>query len=122
MIIITNLHMAAYDWRLDIGNLETRDRYFTRLKSQIETMHKSQGKKVVILGHSLGAQVWLYFQNGLEADPNKSRDRVGGGGTSSWIDHHIEAFVNIGGPLLGAPNPSVPLYRVKLGILLNWVH
>ena len=98
-----NLHMAAYDWRLDIGNLETRDRYFTRLKSQIETMHKSQGKKVVILGHSLGAQVWLYFQKWVEADPNKSLDRVGGGGTSSWIDHHIEAFVNIGGPLLGAP-------------------
>ena len=98
-----NLHMAAYDWRLDIGNLETRDRYFTRLKSQIEVMCKTQGKKVVILGHSLGAQVWLYFQKWVEADPSKSLDRIGGGGTNSWIDTHIEAFVNIGGPLLGAP-------------------
>lgn len=98
-----NLHMAAYDWRLDIGNLELRDRYFTRLKSQIEMMYKTRGKKVVILGHSLGAQVWLYFQKWVEADPLKSRDKIGGGGTSNWINTHIEAFVNIGGPLLGAP-------------------
>lgn len=98
-----NLYMASYDWRLDIGNLETRDRYFSRLKSQIEIMHKSQGRKVIILGHSLGAQVWLYFQKWVEADPNNSRDRIGGGGTKNWISEHIEAFVNIAGPLLGAP-------------------
>lgn len=98
-----NLHMAAYDWRLDIGNLEFRDRYFTRLKSQIETMYKSQNRKIVIIGHSLGSQVWLYFQKWVEADPKKSRDGIGGGGSNTWIDKHIEAFINLAGPLLGAP-------------------
>lgn len=98
-----NLHMAAYDWRLDVGNLEIRDRYFTRLKSQIETMYKSQGRKVVIIGHSLGSQVWLYFQKWVEADPKKSRDGIGGGGTNTWIDTHVESFINLAGPLLGAP-------------------
>lgn len=99
-----NLHMAAYDWRLDIGNLETRDRYFTRLKSQIEIMYSSQGgRKVVIIGHSLGSQVWLYFQKWVEADPKRARDQIGGGGSVEWIDKHIESFVNLAGPLLGAP-------------------
>ena len=98
-----NLHMAAYDWRLDVGNLEFRDRYFTRLKSQIETMHKSQGRKVVIIGHSLGSQVWLYFQKWVEADPKKSHDGIGGGGSNTWIDAHVESFINLAGPLLGAP-------------------
>ena len=98
-----NLHMAAYDWRLDIGNLESRDRYFTRLKSQIETMYKSQGRKVVIIGHSLGSQVWIYFQKWVEANPKKSRDGIGGGGSNTWIDKHVESFINLAGPLLGAP-------------------
>jgi phospholipid:diacylglycerol acyltransferase len=98
-----NLHMAAYDWRLDVGNLEFRDRYFTRLKSQIETMHKSQGRKVVVIAHSLGSQVWLYFQKWVEANPKESRDGIGGGGSNIWMDTHIEAFINLAGPLLGAP-------------------
>lgn len=98
-----SLHMAAYDWRLDVGSLESRDRYFSKLKSQIETMRRTQGRKIVIIGHSLGAQVWFYFQKWVEADPTKSRDKIGGGGSASWIDHHIESFINLAGPMLGAP-------------------
>ena len=98
-----NLHMAAYDWRLDLSSLEVRDRYFSKLKSQIELMHKSQGRKVLLIGHSLGSQVWIYFQKWVESDPKVSLNNIGGGGSSNWIDQHVEAFVNIAGPLLGAP-------------------
>lgn len=99
-----NLHMAAYDWRLDIGNLESRDKYFSRLKAQIELMYAAQGgRKIVIIGHSLGSQVWLYFQKWVEADPKRSRDGIGGGGGNQWIDKHVESFINLAGPLLGAP-------------------
>lgn len=90
----TNLHMAAYDWRLDLESLEARDRYFTRLKLAIEFFYEShRGRKVVILGHSLGSNVWLYFQKWVE---HRTGDRT-------WINRHIEAFVNMAGPLLGAP-------------------
>lgn len=31
-----NLHLAPYDWRLSMWNLEERDGYFSRLKATIE--------------------------------------------------------------------------------------
>ncbi len=90
----TNLHMAAYDWRLDLESIEARDHYFSKLKMSIELFKQAHGgKKVVIIAHSLGSNVWLYFQKWVEA---RAGDR-------GWIDKHIEAFVNIAGPLLGAP-------------------
>ena len=46
-----NLELAAYDWRLSYYNLETRDAYFSTLKSKIEMFKKTQGKKVVLVGH-----------------------------------------------------------------------
>ena len=64
---------AAYDWRLSYINLEERDRYFTKLKvcplqwppltvqNFIETSHSVSGKKVVLLGHSMGSQVIFWF-------------------------------------------------------------
>lgn len=100
-----NLYMAAYDWRLDLNNLEKRDHYFSRLKAQIESFRRVHDRKIVIIGHSLGSNVWIYFQKWVEADSNKSVDGIGGseGPNSKWIDHHIEAFINLAGPLLGAP-------------------
>ncbi|CAE6380259.1 unnamed protein product [Rhizoctonia solani] len=50
-----NLYMAAYDWRLSYYNLEVRDGYFSRLKAQVETF--KQGKKVVLVSHSMGGTV-----------------------------------------------------------------
>ncbi|KAF0396057.1 Lecithin:cholesterol acyltransferase [Gigaspora margarita] len=43
-----------------------------------------------------GALVILYFFKWAESP-------LGGNGGSSWVNNHIEAFVNIGGPLLGVP-------------------
>ena len=103
-----SLYMASYDWRLDLRTLQERDHYFTKLKMIIEQMKRIHGKKVVVIGHSLGSQVWLYFMKWVEADPNQARDGVGGfvakrDTPGKWIDEHIESFVNLAGPMLGAP-------------------
>jgi len=103
-----NLYMASYDWRLDLKTLQDRDHYFTKLKMIIEGMKRIHGKKVVVVGHSLGAQVWFYFMKWVEADPNRARDGIGGftpkrDTPGKWIDEHIESFVNLAGPMLGAP-------------------
>ncbi|KAG8885161.1 hypothetical protein FRB97_001979 [Tulasnella sp. 331] len=89
-----NLELAAYDWRLSYSNLEVRDGYFSRLKYTVESFNKRQGRKVVLVGHSMGSTVVMYFLKWVEAES-------GGNGGKDWVDKHIEAFVNIGGPLLG---------------------
>ncbi|KAG8980879.1 hypothetical protein FRB93_008884 [Tulasnella sp. JGI-2019a] len=91
-----NLDLAAYDWRLAYSNLEVRDGYFSRLKYTVESFNKRQGKKVVLVGHSMGSTVVLYFLKWVEAES-------GGNGGRDWVDKHIEAWINIGGPLLGVP-------------------
>lgn len=89
--------LAAYDWRLSFWNLEERDGYFTRLKNSVELMRysfffcffllgnpklitfdnvisfyyfrKRQGKKVVLVAHSMGSSVSrfsVYPLNSLE--------------------------------------------------------
>ena len=90
------LHMASYDWRLDPNRMESRDRYFTRLKNQIESMTSMYGERVVILSHSYGSVVTSAFLNWASASCSSCS-------SSSWMDLHIEAFVNIGGPILGLP-------------------
>ncbi|CAG8496425.1 5614_t:CDS:10 [Ambispora gerdemannii] len=91
-----NMHLAAYDWRLSIYNLEVRDKYYSKLKSNIEMFKKLDGKKSVLIGHSLGSTVVLYFLKWAESP-------LGGNGGPNWVNDHIESFVNIGGPLLGLP-------------------
>lgn len=91
----TNSFTAAYDWRLSYANLEARDQYFTRLMAHIELAHKVQGKKVVLASHSMGSQVLFYFFHWV-ASP------LGGRGGDSWVNDHIEAWVNISGCMLGA--------------------
>ena len=55
---------------------------------------KLQNRKTVLTGHSMGSVVVLYFLKWAEAD------QFGGGGPN-WVENHIEAYVNINGPLLG---------------------
>ena len=94
-----NLQMAPYDWRLDHQTLEVRDGYLTRLQAQLETLSKTNGgRRVVVLCHSAGTNLLLYFFKWIQL-----RD-VG------WVERHIQAMVNIGGPLLGVPKSvSLPL-------------
>lgn len=93
----SNAFTAAYDWRLSYGNLEVRDQYFTRLKNHIETGARIQGKKVVLLSHSMGSQVLYYFFKWVEAEG----DGFGNGG-SNWVEEHVDSWINISGCMLGA--------------------
>lgn len=90
-----NSFTAAYDWRLSYGNLEVRDQYFTRLKTSIELAVKIYNKKVVIVSHSMGGQVSFYFFHWV-ASP------LGGNGGDSWVDDHIDSWINVSGCMLGA--------------------
>ncbi|KAG6006096.1 hypothetical protein E4U21_007393 [Claviceps maximensis] len=91
----TNSFTAAYDWRLSYANLETRDRYFSRLKSHIESAVEYEGAKVVLASHSMGSQVVFYFFHWVQSDQ-------GGRGGEDWVDRHIDSWINISGCMLGA--------------------
>lgn len=91
----TNAYTASYDWRMSYLNYEIRDQYFTRLKHHIELANKIQGLKVVLLSHSMGSQVLYYFFHWVEAEGY-------GNGGPTWVNDHIEAWINISGCMLGA--------------------
>ena len=94
----TNAFTAAYDWRMSYQNYEIRDQYFTRLKNHIEVGKQvSGGLKVVLLSHSMGSQVLYYFFHWVEAEG----EGYGNGGPS-WVNDHIESWINISGCMLGA--------------------
>ncbi|KAJ5046572.1 uncharacterized protein L3040_003811 [Drepanopeziza brunnea f. sp. 'multigermtubi'] len=90
-----NSFTASYDWRLSYKNLEVRDSYFTRLKMYVELGHKTSGKKVVLVSHSMGSQVLFYFFHWVAS-------AEGGNGGDDWVDDHIESWINISGSMLGA--------------------
>lgn len=90
-----NAFTAAYDWRLSYSNLEVRDKYFTRLKQHIETGSQISGKKVVLLSHSMGSQVFYYFMHWVEADGY-------GNGGKDWVEKYVDSWINISGCMLGA--------------------
>ncbi|EPE34327.1 alpha/beta-Hydrolase [Glarea lozoyensis ATCC 20868] len=91
----TNSFTAAYDWRLSYANLEVRDQYFTRLKMYIEMAYQVADKKVVLISHSMGSQVLFYFFHWVAVAD-------GGGGGDSWVDDHVDSWINISGCMLGA--------------------
>ncbi|QLQ81344.1 hypothetical protein HG537_0F01050 [Torulaspora globosa] len=107
---------AAYDWRLAYLDLERRDRYFTKLKEQIELIHELSGEKVCLVGHSMGSQIVFYFLKWVEAEG----ENYGNGGRD-WTDKHIDSFVNVAGTLLGAPKtvPALISGEMKDTIQLN---
>lgn len=86
------IHLAGYDWRLSMYNLEERDHFFTRIMSQVETNSKIYKKKTVLISHSMGGTVAFYFLKWMEHHHG-----------AAWIDKHIEALVSISGTLLGVP-------------------
>ncbi|KAK0530863.1 phospholipid:diacylglycerol acyltransferase [Tilletia horrida] len=93
-----NMWLAAYDWRLSMNNLEVRDHFFTRLKLRIEQNLALFDKKTVLVSHSMGSTVFLYFLKWVEAEG----PGFGNGGTD-WVERHIEAFTSIAGTFLGVP-------------------
>ncbi|KAK0724762.1 Lecithin:cholesterol acyltransferase-domain-containing protein [Lasiosphaeris hirsuta] len=91
----TNSYTAAYDWRLAYPNLEKRDHYFSRLKSHLEMAVHLEGKKAVLVSHSMGSQVAYYFFHWVASEK-------GGKGGDDWVERHIEAWINVSGCMLGA--------------------
>lgn len=111
-----NMISAAYDWRLAYLDLEKRDGYFSKLKSQVELTKKMTGQKSILVGHSMGSQVIFYFMKWAEA----KGEFFGNGGTS-WCNDHIEAFVDISGSSLGTPKtiPALISGEMKDTVQLN---
>ena len=111
-----NMYSAAYDWRLAYLDLERRDGYFSKLKSQIELSNELSGKKTVLTGHSMGSQVIFYFLKWVEA----SGKDYGNGG-KGWVNKHIEAYVDISGSVLGTPKaiPALLSGEMKDTVELN---
>lgn len=107
---------AAYDWRLAYLDLELRDQYFSKLKTQIELSYKLTGEKTVLIGHSMGSLIIFYFLSWVEA----SGKNYGNGGPH-WVNQYIDSFVSISGTLLGAPKavPALISGEVKDTIQLN---
>nr|WKY18106.1 phospholipid:diacylglycerol acyltransferase 1-2 [Paeonia rockii] len=102
------MYMAAYDWRLSFQNTEVRDQSLSRIKSNIELMVATSGKKVVVIPHSMGVLYFLHFMKWVEAPAP-----MGGGGGSDWCAKHIKAVMNIGGPFLGVPKAVSGLFSVE---------
>ncbi|AGO12987.1 AaceriAFL179Cp [[Ashbya] aceris (nom. inval.)] len=107
---------AAYDWRLAYLDLERRDRYFSKLKLQVEMMYDATGEKSVLVGHSMGSQIIFYFLKWVEAEG----ENYGNGGPG-WVDKYIDSFVNVAGTLLGVPKamPALLSGEMKDTIDLN---
>lgn len=107
---------AAYDWRLAYLDLERRDKYFSKLKQQIELIHDLSGEKVVLVGHSMGSQIVFYFLKWVEAEGASY-----GNGGPAWTETHVDSFINVAGTLLGAPKtvPALISGEMKDTIQLN---
>ncbi|GAA5845245.1 hypothetical protein JCM3766R1_003369 [Sporobolomyces carnicolor] len=97
-----DLAMHSYDWRLAYYNLEVRDRYFSRLKSAIEFNLNVNEKKTVLVSHSMGSTVLLWFFKWVESP------HYGNGGPD-WVDRHVSDWINIAGTLLGVPKAMAAL-------------
>jgi len=84
--------------------IAVRDKFFTRLKLRIEQNKALHGKKTVLVAHSMGSSVALYFMKWVEA----SGPGFGNGG-DQWCEDHLEAFTNIAGTFLGVPKAMAAL-------------
>ncbi|XP_052183522.1 phospholipid:diacylglycerol acyltransferase 1 [Diospyros lotus] len=103
-----NMYMAAYDWRSSFQSTEVRDQTLSRMKSNIELMVATSGRKVVVIPHSMGVLYFLHFMKWVEASTP-----MGGGGGPDWCAKHIKAVMNIGGPFLGVPKAVSGLFSAE---------
>ncbi|MCL6754684.1 hypothetical protein KBT16_28360 [Nostoc sp. CCCryo 231-06] len=99
-VLPANIIAAPYDWRISPAALEQRYQYFSNLKSTIEELYKPNlfilkpATPVVIIAQSLGNRVTQYFLEWIKNDPSAGQ---------AWIDKHIERYIAVSAPWLGAP-------------------
>eukprot|EP00923_Selenidium_pygospionis_P028475 GHVN01051132.1.p1 GENE.GHVN01051132.1~~GHVN01051132.1.p1 ORF type:complete len:564 (+),score=162.02 GHVN01051132.1:2580-4271(+) len=89
--------MMSYDWRLAFPMLEKRDGQLTKWKKTIESFVETTGEKVVIVSHSMGCSLTLFFFEWVTREVSDG----GGGGGADWVENHIASFVSLAGPFLG---------------------
>jgi predicted alpha/beta hydrolase family esterase len=76
--------------------LEERDRYFSMLKATIEELVRFNQKPAIVIAHSMGNNVFLYFTEWMKLEyPNY---------WEKWFDSHVSALFAIAAPLLGSPS------------------
>lgn len=90
----TSLAAAPYDWRLPPIKLEERDHYFSNLKISIEEIVLFNKRPAIVIAHSMGNNVFLYFVEWIKSRHPNDWQR--------WFDCHISTFFAVGAPLLGA--------------------
>jgi phospholipid:diacylglycerol acyltransferase len=86
------LKAAPYDWRVPPSVLQSRDGYFSKVKVMVEEMKQASGRRVVLLGHSLGTRCVHYFLRWVEREFGRP-----------WIQEHVDTFLAVGPIFLGAP-------------------
>lgn len=88
---------SPYDWRLSPRELEKRDSFFTTLKFRLETVVKRHRRPAIVIAHSMGNNLFLYFCDWLRLVDRPPM------GHRRWLRRHIFGFVGFAAPLLGAP-------------------
>ena len=88
---------GAFDWRLAPIQLQARDSYFTNLKNWIEVAVARHKRPAIIIAHSMGTNLFMYFCDWLRVYDKPL------GGWDKWIRTHIWAYIGIAAPLLGSP-------------------
>ena len=66
----------------------------------IMEMRIQNGKKVVLLGHSLGTRVLQYFFRWAVEQPSLGRQ---------WISDNVETYLAVGPIFLGAPKVDISI-------------
>jgi len=82
-----NLFIKGYDFRL-VPYKNHADKFFNELKELIEKTYKTTGKKICLVGHSLGTLLSNMFLNKMSA---------------KWKSHYIKSFIPISPAYDGAP-------------------
>lgn len=110
--------MFAYDWRLSFPGMEKRDQLFTRMQIEAERLVESTGLRLVVLAHSMGTNVWMYFMQWVTTVGRRNTP------DPTWVDRHVHAIISLGGAFLGAMGPLTALLSGEahlgaLGVLLE---
>jgi hypothetical protein len=94
----SSLRALPYDWRLAPRRLEERDGFMSATKQNLELAVSSNGRPAVVIAHSMGNLVFLYFLEWLRKEhfPNNPK------GFQGWVDRHVWCYVGLSAPLLGA--------------------
>ncbi|CAB9514084.1 Phospholipid:diacylglycerol acyltransferase [Seminavis robusta] len=97
-----NLRGYGYDWRVPCTKLEKREQYLSKTMQDIaELVATNKGQKAVVITHSLGGVMASYFFHWVaHSDYGKAHGGV------QWLEEHIQAFLPVGGPMLGTPYGS----------------